>query len=55
MAGLIMKDNVIHRLRFIVPERHQAEEVSVGGYPFTFDSTKVTFDSTVKTFDEQYE
>ncbi|WP_418639661.1 hypothetical protein [Winogradskyella sp.] len=50
-----MKDNVIHRLRFKVPERYQVEEVNVNDYPFTFDSTKVTFDSTVKTFDEQYE
>ena len=50
-----MKDNVIHRLRFRVPGRHQVEEVSVSDYPFTFDSTKISFDSTVKTFDEQYE
>ncbi|XRE42210.1 hypothetical protein ACIVBQ_000414 [Tenacibaculum discolor] len=50
-----MKDNVIHRLRFKVPVRHQVEEVSVSDYPFTFDSTKVTFDSIAKTFDEQHE
>ena len=50
-----MKDNVIHRLRFKVKERHTVPEAVEASYPFTFDSTKVTFDSTIKTFDEQYE